>query len=424
MPRASSSTSTGACCAWATAARVSVRWLRMRAAEVALDRTTRTRPDKQRFRWIVDVLSLKMTVEMTSRNLFDRTMPQVYRSKASRLLCKFVRHRMFKFMSAGVILLNALYIAMSVDVETIFLAVYWIEILLKLYAFGWQTFIRSGWNRFDLVVMTAGVVVAIISGVTDLDDRWRDLILCLRVLRLIKVASAVPTYLRIVRTIQKILPSMYVYTAVLLLLFYVFGVVGMEVWAGQMTRDNLRLVNSAYAAQNYWGVNFDSFGNACVTLFIIMVVQSWEVLVGGFEAASASAWVRVYFVVFHLLTNVLFINIIVAFILEQFLVQYKLYDNEPKDRVLERMHDLHLQIITKENEEEIWETHENLGQEEHAAERLYRVSKKGSAVAMLERMFQNELADDEANVGGRGDVDAAGRGDGNASASSVQRQPE
>lgn len=66
------------------------------------------------------------------------------------------------------ILLNGLFIALDIDTEVTFLVIYWVEILLKMYAFGWQTFIRSGWNRFDLIVMTAGVVVEIVSAVTNL----------------------------------------------------------------------------------------------------------------------------------------------------------------------------------------------------------------------------------------------------------------
>jgi len=81
------------------------------------------------------------------------------------------------------------------------------------------------------------------------------------------------------------------------------------------------------------------------------------------------------------LTNVLFINIIVALILEQFLIQYRMHDSRSKDPLLERMLKLNLQIITKENEEEIWEANENLGVE---AQRYYRVVKKSSAVEMLE----------------------------------------
>jgi len=93
------------------------------------------------------------------------------------------------------------------------------------------------------------------------------------VVRLIKVVSAVPSYQRIVRTIQTILPSLYVYIVVLLLLYYVFGIIGMEIWAGEMTPDNPLLNGTQYAEQEYWRVNFDTFDSACVTLFIFMVVQ-------------------------------------------------------------------------------------------------------------------------------------------------------
>ena len=58
------------------------------------------------------------------------------------------------------------------------------------------------------------------------------------------------------------------------------------------------------------------------TLFCILVVNNWFVVVEGFAAVADRDVARVYFLSFYVIGVLLFLNIVVAFILDAFLSEY------------------------------------------------------------------------------------------------------
>ena len=71
------------------------------------------------------------------------------------------------------------------------------------------------------------------------------------------------------------------------LLYYVYAIIGMQIWAGKMTRDNPALEGSDYAEEDYFRNNFDSFDSALVVLFELMAVFSWNDIRPGSEQGRA-----------------------------------------------------------------------------------------------------------------------------------------
>merc|ERR1712070_1245949 len=65
------------------------------------------------------------------------------------------------------------------------------------------------------------------------------------------------------------------------------------------------------------GNNFNDFASSLVTLFELLVVNNWHVLMSGFIAVT-SPWCRWYFVSFWVLGVVVVLNLVVAFVLEAF----------------------------------------------------------------------------------------------------------
>lgn len=72
------------------------------------------------------------------------------------------------------------------------------------------------------------------------------------------------------------------------MLYYVYAIIGMQIWAGKMTRDNPALEGSDYAEEDYFRNNFDSFDSALVVLFELMAVFSWNDIRRG--ARTTRAW--------------------------------------------------------------------------------------------------------------------------------------
>nr|XP_033784696.1 two pore calcium channel protein 2 isoform X3 [Geotrypetes seraphini] len=69
---------------------------------------------------------------------------------------------------------------------------------------------------------------------------------------------------------------------------------------------------------NYWPNNFDDFAAALVTLWDVMVVNNWQVFLEAFSRYT-SPWSKLYFVAWWLVSSVIWINLFVALILENFI---------------------------------------------------------------------------------------------------------
>lgn len=194
--------------------------------------------DRQEFRNVIELLQYKVTDTTDTRTAIERLIPQVYNSKYSRKLIHCVKHVYFRYLFDLVIFANAIFIGFNLDGgEWYFLALFTAEILLKLYAFGFQAFFQKMWNIFDVVVVGLALLVStyqeiekdpIGSGIT------LDILLAMRVVRIFKIFHSVPRFRIIINTIFHILPSMATYAAVMALFYYFFAIIGMEAFKGKI----------------------------------------------------------------------------------------------------------------------------------------------------------------------------------------------
>ena len=91
-------------------------------------------------------------------------MPQLYTSPASIRLKTIVKHRAFRYFFDAIIVLNAVFILFDLDgFEFGFLAIFIVEILLKIYSFGFVMFGRKLWNLFDVIVIGSAFFISIIE---------------------------------------------------------------------------------------------------------------------------------------------------------------------------------------------------------------------------------------------------------------------
>ena len=63
-------------------------------------------------------------------------------------------------------------------------------------------------------------------------------------------------------------------------------------------------------------MNFNDFPASLVTLFHIMVVNNWFVTCNMFCIVTGTIWPRLFFVLFWVLTVLIMLNIVIAFVLE------------------------------------------------------------------------------------------------------------
>ena len=171
--------------------------------------------------------------------------------------------------------------------DQLILAVFVLEIVLKLTASGRQ-FFRSYWNLFDFFVVAIALVPA--SGPFAV-------LRVLRVLRLLRLISVVPRLRFVVETLLHAIPGIASIGVLILIIFYVFAVVATGLYG---------------AAFPDW---FGSLGRSMFTLFQIMTLESWSMgVVRPVMQVFPFAWI--FFVLFILVATFTMLNLFIGIIVE------------------------------------------------------------------------------------------------------------
>jgi len=172
-----------------------------------------------------------------------------------------------------------------VALNTAILGAFIIEIGLKLVAFG-PRFFRSGWNVFDFLV----VGIALVPSTGPL-----EILRALRVLRVLRLLSQVPKLRVIIESLLRALPGMGWTALLLVLVFYVFAVMGTMLFGQQFPE--------------YWG----NLGRSLFALFQIMTLESWSSGIAR-PMMEAYPWAWAYFVPFILVSSFMVLNLFIAII--------------------------------------------------------------------------------------------------------------
>ena len=172
-------------------------------------------------------------------------------------------------------------------VDQLILAVFVLEIVLKLTASG-REFFRSYWNLFDFFVVAIALIPA--SGPFAV-------LRVLRVLRLLRLISVVPRLRFVVETLLHAIPGIASIGVLILIIFYVFAVVATGLYG---------------AAFPDW---FCSLGRSMFTLFQIMTLESWSMgVVRPVMQVFPFAWI--FFVLFILVATFTMLNLFIGIIVE------------------------------------------------------------------------------------------------------------
>lgn len=111
-------------------------------------------------------------------------------------------------------------------IDAIILAIFVVEIVLKIIACGRQPwrFFRDSWNIFDFVI----VIVCLLP----FDTEFIYVVRLVRILRVLRLITALPRLQVIVGALLRSVPSMGYVSALLLILFYIYAVMGVYLFGG------------------------------------------------------------------------------------------------------------------------------------------------------------------------------------------------
>jgi voltage-gated sodium channel len=173
--------------------------------------------------------------------------------------------------------------------EYAILAVFVVEIGLKLVAFG-PRFFLSAWNIFDFLIVGISLVPA--AGTLSV-------LRTLRILRALRLLKVIPRLRLIVEGVLKVLPDMGWVFTLLMLVFYVFSVIGTKLFRESFPE--------------YFG----NIGLTFLTLFQVMTLESWASGVARpIMAKYPHSWL--YFVPFILFTSFLILNMVIGVVVNGF----------------------------------------------------------------------------------------------------------
>ena len=214
-------------------------------------------------------------------------------------LYRFFRSRTFEFGIVAVICVNAVLLAAETVpsvaarygtlieiLNGLVLAIFVGELVLKLFAFRGK-FWRDRWNWFDVVVVGISAVPA-----TDAFAALRSL----RALRLLRLVSVLPSLRRVVEGFIKAIPSLGSIMGLMLLLLFVFAVMGTRMFGE--THPEL----------------FGSLGLSAFSLFTVMTLEGWPDLAREVMRTHPMAWT--FFIAFIVLSSWAILNLVIGVIVD------------------------------------------------------------------------------------------------------------
>jgi voltage-gated sodium channel len=171
-----------------------------------------------------------------------------------------------------------------VTVDRLILAIFTLEVLAKMFAYGLR-FWRNPWNVFDFLV----VGIALVPGTGPFS--------VLRVLRLLRLVSMVPKLRFIVEALLRAIPGIGSILGLLMLVFYVFAII-----ATGLFRET----------HPEW---FGTLGGSMYTLFQIMTLESWSMGISR-PVMEEHPWAWAFFVPFILIATFTVLNLFIAIIVD------------------------------------------------------------------------------------------------------------
>jgi len=170
-------------------------------------------------------------------------------------------------------------------IDKIALAIFVVEILLKLFAYR-LSFFRSGWNVFDFIIV--GIALIPSSGALSV-------LRSLRILRALRLFSTVPAMRKVVQALLSALPGMGAIVGVLGVLFYIGAVIATKLFKETFPD---------------W---FGTIGESAYTLFQVMTLESWSMgIVRPVMEQHPQAWL--FFVPFIVVTSFAILNLFIGVI--------------------------------------------------------------------------------------------------------------
>ncbi|XP_060568420.1 uncharacterized protein LOC132727023 [Ruditapes philippinarum] len=310
---------------------------------------------KREFMNVADLLNVPVSEVEDRITILEKWFPNMYNSIPAEYVKTFVDSVFFKFMYDLIVIIEIFLIGFNVPhIDVPFCVLFIIEILIKIFTNGPMKYFKRFSNLFDVTITLASLIIIITRTVYPHQDRVQvettQVINIIRIFRILRLLVHIKRFKIITDTLINISLSIFMYCGILFIIFYIFAIVGIEVFQGTIkppvqnvtnaTLDDIycgaeELKDSAFYESRYCNLNFNDFISAILVLSTILFENNWHILTQGYVLVVGKA-ARIYFAVFFMCVSVVVMNIVTAFVVDMFMYEYTIQKEGKCDSNVEK----------------------------------------------------------------------------------------
>ncbi|CAB3232875.1 unnamed protein product [Arctia plantaginis] len=189
-----------------------------------------------------------------------------------------------------------------------FVALFTLEMLVKMYSLGLQGYFVSLFNRFDCFVVIGSISEMVLTKTEVMPPLGISVLRCVRLLRVFKVTKYWRSLSNLVASLLNSIQSIASLLLLLFLFIMIFALLGMQVFGGKFNYDPVEEKDRH---------NFDCFWQALLTVFQILTGEDWNaVMYEGIKAYGGAGTVGIlaciYFIILFICGNYILLNVFLA----------------------------------------------------------------------------------------------------------------
>ena len=145
----------------------------------------------------------------------------------------------------------------------------------------------------------------------------------LRALRVSPLLNELSLWRNFLRTISALLKPFFNFSVALYSLYMIYASIGLEVFGGKISQTSIveLMAKDDDVDESWLYLNFNDYVMALNTLFGMMWLNDWEKITRMYELTysdESDGLVLIYFITFVELANLIFVNIIIAFVIDTY----------------------------------------------------------------------------------------------------------
>ncbi|XP_006892173.1 PREDICTED: voltage-dependent L-type calcium channel subunit alpha-1S [Elephantulus edwardii] len=230
-----------------------------------------------------------------------------------------VKSRVFYWLVILVVALNTLSIAsehhnqplwltyLQDIANRVLLALFTIEMLMKMYGLGLRQYFMSIFNRFDCFVVCSGILEILLVESGAMTPLGISVLRCIRLLRLFKITKYWTSLSNLVASLLNSIRSIASLLLLLFLFITIFALLGMQLFGGRFDFEDTKVRRS----------NFDNFPQALISVFQVLTGEDWtSIMYNGIMAYGGPSYpgilVCIYFIILFVCGNYILLNVFLA----------------------------------------------------------------------------------------------------------------